>query len=75
MEAIQEFRVNGTTYSADQGFTPGAQVELVSRTRTNAFHGAEFEFVRNSMFDARPFSAATLPPFHLNNFGANFGGP
>jgi hypothetical protein len=74
-EAIQEMRANSTTYSAAQGFTPGGQVEIVSRTGTNAFHGAAFEFVRNAMFDARPFSAATLPPFHLNNFGASFGGP
>ena len=74
-EAIQEMRVNGTTYSAAQGFTPGGQVEIVSRTGTNDFHGAAFEFVRNSIFDARPFGAVSLPPFHLNNFGASFGGP
>jgi hypothetical protein len=74
-ESIQEMRVNGTTYSAAQGFTPGGQVEIVSRTGSNAFHGAAFEFVRNSMFDARPFSAVSLPPFHLNNFGASLGGP
>jgi len=73
-EAIQEMRVNSTTYSAAQGFTPGGQVEIVSRTGTNTFHGAAYEFVRNAMFDARPFSAATLPPFHLNNFGSSFGG-
>jgi hypothetical protein len=75
MEAIQEFRVDGTTYSADKGFTPGGQVEIVSRTGTNAFHGAAFEFLRNNIFDARPFSAIGLPPFHLNNYGANLGGP
>jgi hypothetical protein len=74
-EAIEEFRVNGTTYSADQGFTPGGQVEIVSRTGTNAFHGAAFEFLRNSTFDARPFSATSLPAFRLNNYGASFGGP
>jgi hypothetical protein len=74
-EAIQEFRASATTYAADKGFTPGGQVEIVSRTGTNQFHGAAFEFFRNSVFDARPFNALSLPPFHLNNFGASFGGP
>jgi hypothetical protein len=74
-EAIDEFRVNSTTYSADQGFTPGGQVEIVSRTGTNAFHGSAYEFVRNKIFNARPFNAATPPAFHWNNYGASFGGP
>jgi len=74
-EAIQEFRVNGTTYTAEMGYTPGGQVEIVSRSGSNAFHGAGFEFLRNSFFDARPFNALSLPPFHLNNYGASFGGP
>jgi hypothetical protein len=75
MEAINELRVDSTTYSADKGFTPGGQVEIVSRTGTNTFHGAAYEFLRNSIFDARPFTAVSLPPFHLNNFGASLGGP
>jgi hypothetical protein len=74
-EAIQEFRVNGTTYTADMGYTPGGQVEIVSRSGSNAFHGAAFEFLRNNIFDARPFNALSLPPFRLNNYGASFGGP
>src|SRR5262249_34891178 len=37
-------------------------------------HGAAFEFLRNSVFDARPFNATTLPAFKMNNFGASIGG-
>jgi len=74
-EAIQELRADGTTYTANKGFTPGGQVEIVSRTGTNQFHGAAFEFLRNSYFDARPFNALSNPPFHLNNYGGSFGGP
>src|SRR5215469_10688576 len=74
-EAIQELRADGTTYTANKGFTPGGQVEIVSRTGTNQFHGAGFEFLRNSYLDARPFNALSNPPFHLNNYGGSFGGP
>jgi hypothetical protein len=50
-------------------------VEIASRGGTNTFHGTAFEFLRDRIFNARPFNALTPPPFHLNNFGANFGGP
>lgn len=75
-EAIAEFRANSTAYGADQGGTPGGQIELVSRSGTNAFHGSAWEFIRNDVFDAAPWgSNGLLPPLRLNNFGANFGGP
>ena len=75
-EAIAEFRANSAVYGADQGGTPGGQVELVSRSGTNQYHGSAWEFLRNDIFDAAPWgSHGTLPPLRLNNFGANFGGP
>ena len=75
VEAIAEFRASSAVYSADQGGSAGGQVEVVSKSGTNTFHGAAWEFLRNSMFDARPWNSAGLPQLQLNNFGANFGGP
>jgi hypothetical protein len=75
VEAIAEFKASSAVFSADQGGSAGGQVEVVSKSGTNTFHGSAWEFVRNSMFDARPWGSTTLPPLHLNNFGANLGGP
>jgi hypothetical protein len=74
-EAIAEFQANSAAYSADQGSAPGGQMELVSRSGGEAFHGSVWEFLRNSAFDASPWYYTSLPPLHLNNFGANLGGP
>ncbi len=76
LDSIQEFRVSSSMYTAESGGGGGAQVNLVSKTGTNEFHGSAFWFVRNSYFDARRvFDGPTLPPFRLNQYGANFGGP
>ena len=76
-EAIAEFRVNSTSYTAESGTGAGAQVNLVSRSGTNAFHGGVFSFVRNDAFDARrildPLPEA--PPFSLYQYGGTLGGP
>ena len=74
-EAISEFKANSALYSADEGGSPGGQIELVTRSGTNRFSGSAWEFFRNSIFDARSFNASSVSPFHLNNYGANFGGP
>src|SRR3984885_13903888 len=75
-EAIAEFRGNGVAYSADQGGSVGGQVEVVSKTGGDQFHGAAWEFLRNDVFDAAPWgSDGLLPPLRRNNFGANLGGP
>src|SRR6266581_3788593 len=53
-----------------------AQVTAVSKTGTNSFHGAGFEFFRDSAMDSRsPFDPAQIPSFRMNQFGANLGGP
>jgi hypothetical protein len=76
LEAIAEFRVESAVYSAESGSSGGAQVNAVSKTGTNNFHGAVFEFFRDNAFDARsPFDPAKTPPFRMNQFGANLGGP
>jgi Carboxypeptidase regulatory-like domain len=75
-EAIAEFRANGVAYSADQGGSVGGQIEIVSKTGGDVYHGAAWEFIRNNAFDATPWNLQnTLPALRLNNFGANIGGP
>ncbi len=74
-ESIAELKVATLLYGADTGGTAGGQVELVSKTGSNKFHGGIFDFLRNSCFDAQgPFDAKT-PPLKLNDFGASLGGP
>jgi hypothetical protein len=73
-ESIAEFRANSAVYSADQGGSPGGQVELVSKTGSNQFHGSLYEFFRNNVFDSRQFNASAVSPFRLNNFGSSLGG-
>jgi hypothetical protein len=75
-DAVAEFRVSAGLFTAETGGTPGGQVEVVTKSGSNEFHGSAFEYVRNSVFDARtPFDPATHPPFRLNQFGATLGGP
>jgi len=75
-DSIAEFRVNSLPFTAEGGVGGGAQINLVSKTGTNQFHGSVYEFFRNSALDARrPFDGNQPPPFRLNQFGANLGGP
>ena len=75
-ESIAEFRVSSTLYSAESGTAAGGVVQLISKTGTNTFHGTVFDFIRNDRFDARPFgTVGEMPPFNLNQFGLNAGGP
>jgi hypothetical protein len=75
-ESIAEFKASAMLYSAEYGGVPGGQVALASKTGSNSFHGAVFEYFRNSVFDARgPFDASSPPAFRLNQFGVDFGGP
>ncbi|HEX4577464.1 MAG TPA: carboxypeptidase regulatory-like domain-containing protein, partial [Edaphobacter sp.] len=74
-ESISELKVATLLYGADTGGTAGGQVELVSKSGTNEFHGGVFDFFRNNWFDSNgPFDAKT-PPLKLNDFGASLGGP
>jgi hypothetical protein len=75
-ESIAEFRVSSMLYSAEAGSAAGGQVQLISKTGTNQFRGTAYNFIRNDAFDARPFgTTGNLPPFRLNQFGGNLGGP
>src|SRR5262249_29181005 len=72
---LAEFKTDSSLFSAESGNATGGQVTLASIGGTNTFHGAAFDFFRNDVFDARNPFAQTKPPFHLNQFGATFGGP
>ena len=79
VDAIQEFSVLTSNYSAEYGKTSGGVVNAVTRSGTNAFHGSVYEFLRNSALDAKNFfeQDPTLPKatFKRNQFGAAVGGP
>jgi hypothetical protein len=74
-DALQEFSVQTSNYSAEYGQNAGAVVNVVTRSGTNSFHGDAFEFVRNSVFNARQWQAATRDQLKRNQFGGVFGGP
>jgi len=76
VDAIQEFSVLTTNYSADYGKTSGGVVNAITRSGTNRFHVSAYEFLRNSALDARNFfDGSTIPPFKRNQFGGAIGGP
>ena len=74
-EAIAEFKVDTMLYGADTGGTAGGQVEAISKSGSNGFHGSGFEYLRNNVLNTRgPFDGSTLPPLRLNQFGSTLGG-
>jgi hypothetical protein len=74
-DAVQEFRIQTANFSAEYGRNPGSQVNVVSKSGTNEFHGAVFEFLRNDALNARNFFAPTVPGEKQNQFGGATGGP
>ncbi len=79
-DAIQEFKVQTANYDASYGRGAGANVDLVSKSGANNFHGSAWEFVRNTIFNANDFFSKLdnnqpRPTLKKNIFGASFGGP
>jgi len=74
-DAVQEFSVQTSNYSARYGGNAGGVVNIVTKSGENQFHGDLFEFVRNSVFNAHDFFAAHTDPLKRNQFGGTFGGP
>ncbi len=76
VDAVREFNVVTDAYGAEYGKRPGAQVSIVTASGSNQFHGAVYEFLRNSALDARNFfDQGAIPEFQRNEFGAAAGGP
>jgi hypothetical protein len=78
VDAMQEFRIETSSYAPELGRTPGAQISIVTKSGTNQFHGTAFDYLRNDVFDARNyFDAPPLPkpPLRQNDFGGTLGGP
>ena len=79
VDAVQEFKVKTSTFSAEFGHAAGAVVNATIKNGTNQFHGTLFEFLRNNDLDANNFftNAAGQPsaPYHQNQFGFALGGP
>ena len=74
-DAVQEFKVQTGSYSAEMGGAGGGQVNIVTRTGTNQFHGTAYEFLRNGALDADTFNSMGENFLVRNNFGASLGGP
>jgi hypothetical protein len=79
VDSLAEFKVQTSTHSAAYGGAPGAQVNMITKSGTNVYHGALWEFNRNDeltqSYDAIAGKGVTSPRLNRNQFGANFGGP
>jgi len=75
VDALREFQVLASNYSAEYGQGGGAIFNAVTKSGTNNLHGTAFEFIRNSALDARNFFNAQKLPFQRNQFGGSLGGP
>jgi hypothetical protein len=78
-DAMEEFRIQTSTYAPEFGRTPGAQISIVTRSGTDEFHGTAFDYLRNSVFDANSWFANNAglpkPEERQNDFGGTFSGP
>ena len=74
-DALQEFSVETSNYSAQYGQNSGGVVNVVTKSGTNEIHGDAFEYVRNREFNARNFFAQTVDPLKRNQFGVTLGAP
>ncbi|HLA09438.1 MAG TPA: TonB-dependent receptor [Pyrinomonadaceae bacterium] len=79
VDALQEFRIQSSTYAPEFGRQPGGQISIITRSGANEFHGSLFDYVRNDVFDANDWfanaSRLKRPPLRQNDFGGTFGGP
>jgi carboxypeptidase family protein/TonB-dependent receptor-like protein len=81
VDALQEFRIQTSTYAPEFGRTPGGQISIITRSGVNQFHGTAFDYLRNDVLDANDwFNGTTNPPLlkaeeRQNDFGGTFSGP
>lgn len=74
-DALAEFSVESSDYSAEQGRSTGAVVNASIKAGTNNFHGSLWEYFRNDRMDALDYFSTSRTAYHLNQFGATLGGP
>jgi hypothetical protein len=77
VDAIEEFSVLTTNYTAEYGLTSGGVINAITRSGTNDLHGSAYEFIRNSALDAKNYfdPVGKIPGFRRNQFGGSIGGP
>ena len=79
VDALQEFKIQTSSYAPEFGRMPGAQVQILTRSGTNDFHGSVFNYLRNEVFDANDWFNNSLritkPALRQNDFGGVLGGP
>lgn len=79
LDGLQEFKLQTSTYSAENGRAGGGQVQIVTRSGSNDFHGEVFDYLRNEALDANDWFANFIgvprSPFRYNDFGGALGGP
>lgn len=76
LDSIAEFRILTNNFDAEYGNYSGGQINVVTKSGTNSFHGNVFEFLRNTDFDAANYyNAGVRGSYHQNQFGGTFGGP
>src|SRR6201993_4587412 len=80
-EAVEEFKLQQSNFSAEYGFSGASVINMVTRSGTNRFHGSAYDFIRNTIGDAndwfsdRATPVVPIPPVHRHNFGGTIGGP
>ncbi|MGB0124428.1 MAG: carboxypeptidase regulatory-like domain-containing protein [Silvibacterium sp.] len=75
LDSIAEFRIITSNFDAEYGEYSGGQINAITKSGDNAFHGNVFEFLRNTDLDARNYFSPTRGVFRQNQFGGTFGGP
>src|ERR1700730_7467151 len=82
VDSTQEMQILTANYSPEYGRSSGGQIRIISKSGSRDFHGAAYEYVRNTVFNANPWQRNAVPattgitaPIHYNQFGYNIGGP
>ena len=75
LDAIDEFRIITSNFDAEYGEFSGGQINVITKSGSNGFHGDAFEFLRNTDLDARNYFSPTRGAFRQNQFGGTLGGP
>src|SRR6202043_127200 len=81
MDAIAEYRVNSALYDAEYGTQAGGQIDVLTKSGTNDWHGTLFGYLRNSVLNARNLNDfdvngnPAIPPFRFGQYGMSVGGP